>query len=109
MEIKIERVKQKGVMPPENELGFGKYFSDHMFVMDYDTEKGWHDARIVPFGNISLHPASTVLHYGAEIFEGLKAYRRADGGCLRLHRALPFFQRVFQIYRRISQSIFQNK
>ena len=50
-----------------------------MFVMDFDKGIGWHDARIVPFGNITLHPAATVFHYGAEVFEGLKAYRRADG------------------------------
>ncbi len=50
-----------------------------MFIMEYSKEQGWHDARIVPFGKIPLHPASTVLHYGAEIFEGLKAYRKADG------------------------------
>ncbi len=63
----------------ESKLGFGKVFSDHMFIMDYTTGKGWHDARIVPFGNISLSPASMVLHYGQEIFEGMKAYRTADG------------------------------
>ena len=63
----------------ESKLGFGKVFSDHMFIMDYKTGKGWHDARIVPFGNISLSPASMVLHYGQEIFEGMKAYRTADG------------------------------
>ena len=50
-----------------------------MFMADYSREKGWYNARIVPFENLSIHPASTVLHYGAEIFEGLKAYRRADG------------------------------
>lgn len=50
-----------------------------MFIMDYDKKNGWHDARIVPFSNLSLHPACTVFHYGAEIFEGLKAYRKADG------------------------------
>ena len=66
-------------MVKESELGFGRYFTDHMFVMDYETGRGWHNARIVPFGNLSLHPASTVLHYCAEIFEGLKAYRTADG------------------------------
>jgi len=80
MEIKIEKVKNHRELTPEKDLGFGKVFTDHMFVMDYTEGKGWHDARIVPFGNISLHPASTVLHYGAEIFEGLKAYRREDGG-----------------------------
>ena len=62
-------------MVSDDKLGFGKYFSDHMFVMDYDSDIGWHDARIVPFAYLSLHPASTVLHYGAEIFEGLKARR----------------------------------
>ena len=80
MEIKITKTANPKTMPPENELGFGKVFTDHMFMMDYEDGKGWFDARIIPFQNISLHPASTVLHYGAEIFEGLKAYRRADGG-----------------------------
>ena len=93
MDIKIVKTASPKEMIPENELGFGKYFSDHMFVMDYDTEKGWHDARIVPFGNISLHPASTVLHYGAEIFEGLKAYRREDGG-VQLFRPIENIRRM---------------
>ena len=73
MEIKITKTDKPGVMPCESELGFGKVFTDHMFLMDYEEGKGWYDARIVPFQNLSLHPASTVLHYGAEIFEGLKA------------------------------------
>lgn len=80
-------------MPPENELGFGRVFSDHMLVMDYDAGIGWHDARIVPFGRISLHPASTVLHYGAEIFEGLKAYRTAEGE-IRLFRPTENIKRL---------------
>ena len=63
----------------ESKLGFGKVFTDHMFIMEYNEGKGWHDGRIVPFGPLPIHPASTVLHYGAEIFEGMKAYRRADG------------------------------
>ena len=63
----------------ESKLGFGKIFTDHMFMMDYSKEEGWHDARIVPFGPIPLHPASTVLHYGVEIFEGMKAYRSVNG------------------------------
>lgn len=63
----------------ESKLGFGRIFTDHMFMMDYSAEKGWYDPRIVPFDNIPIHPASTVFHYGAEIFEGMKAYRRADG------------------------------
>ena len=71
MKIEIIETKTPGKMPPESELGFGHYFSDHMFVMEYEQGKGWMNPRIVPFGNISLHPASTVLHYGAEIFEGI--------------------------------------
>ena len=74
--IQTTAPKQK---PDASTLGFGKIFTDHMFVMDYSPELGWHDAKIIPFGNISLHPAATVLHYGAEIFEGLKAYRTPSG------------------------------
>ena len=79
MNISITKASLLKEKPESSTLGFGKFFTDHMFMMDWSKEKGWYDARIVPFANISLHPASTVLHYGSEIFEGLKAYRRADG------------------------------
>ena len=79
MNISITRTTCPKEKPDASVLGFGKYFTDHMFIMDYNQEQGWHDARIVPFGRLSLHPASTVLHYGSEIFEGSKAYRRTDG------------------------------
>ncbi len=79
MEIKITKAAVLKEKPDSSTLGFGKIFTDHMFMMDWNSEKGWYNARIVPFENISLHPASTVLHYGSEIFEGLKAYRRKDG------------------------------
>ncbi len=79
MDIKITKTTCPKEKPDSSALGFGKIFTDHMFIMDYSKEKGWYDARIVPFGDIAIHPASTVLHYGSEIFEGLKAYRRADG------------------------------
>ena len=93
MEIKFTKTDSPKTMPPENELGFGTFFSDYMFVMDYEEGRGWYDARIVPFGNISLHPASTVLHYGAEIFEGLKAYRAEDGS-VRLFRPMENIKRM---------------
>ena len=93
MEIKIEKTINPGKMPPEDQLGFGKVFSDHMFVMDYDRERGWHDARIIPFGYLSLHPAATVLHYGAEVFEGLKAYR-TEKGDIRLFRPMENIKRL---------------
>jgi branched-chain amino acid aminotransferase len=79
MEIKIIENEFKPILPKESELGFGAYFTNHMFVMDYEEGRGWYDARIIPFANVSIHPASTVLHYGAEIFEGLKAYRTENG------------------------------
>ncbi len=79
MEIKVLRTLHPKDKPDSSALGFGKVFTDHMFIMDWSSDIGWHDARIVPFANLSIHPASTVLHYGSEIFEGLKAYRRADG------------------------------
>ena len=59
--------------------GFGKHFTDHMVRIDWSLEEGWHDARVQPYGPLQLDPASSVLHYGQEIFEGLKAYRHADG------------------------------
>ena len=79
MMIRIEKAKVLKEKPDFSKLGFGKYFTDHMFVMDYSETEGWHDARIVPFDYIPIHPASTVLHYGAEIFEGMKAYKTDDG------------------------------
>lgn len=79
MNIKIEKATNLKEKPDFSKLGFGKYFTDHMFVVDYSEKEGWHDARIVPFDYIPIHPASTVLHYGAEIFEGMKAYKVKDG------------------------------
>lgn len=101
MEIKIVKTSTPSEMPAEDKLGFGKVFTDHMFMMDYDEAQGWHDARIVPFGRIDLHPASTVLHYGAEIFEGLKAYRRADGG-VQLFRPMENIKRMNRSAERMS-------
>ena len=78
-EIKITRAEQRKEKPDSSKLVFGKYMTDHMFVVDYDEGQGWHDARIVPYGPLQIDPAAKVLHYAQEIFEGLKAYRTADG------------------------------
>lgn len=61
------------------EPGFGRHFTDHMVSIDWTLEDGWSDARVEPYGPLQIDPASAVLHYGQEIFEGMKAYRRADG------------------------------
>ena len=93
MNLTVTLQKNPAALVPEDKLGFGRVFTDHMVMMDWDAEGGWHDARIVPFAPISLHPASTVLHYGAEIFEGLKAYRRVDGG-VQLFRPMENIRRM---------------
>lgn len=82
MEIKIERTKTPKQKPDENALGFGNYYTDHMFIMNYDEGEGWHDPRIVPYAPFELDPAAMVLHYAQEVFEGLKAYRSPNGEIL---------------------------
>ena len=78
MNISITRTTCPKEKPDASVLGFGKYFTDHMFIMDYNQEQGWHDARIVPYAPFMLDPACVIFHYAQELFEGLKAYRTAD-------------------------------
>ncbi|UCG13514.1 MAG: branched-chain amino acid aminotransferase [Deltaproteobacteria bacterium] len=82
MEITVTKSADVGqkYRPTDSELGFGRYTTDHMFFMDFNREKGWHDARIEPYGNLKLDPTAMVLHYNQEVFEGLKAYHLMDGG-----------------------------
>lgn len=94
MHIKVELTSNPAEKPKdESKLGFGKIFTDHMFIMNYKTGKGWHDPRIVPYGPISLDPSAMCFHYGQEVFEGMKAYRSADG-CIRLFRPEENFKRL---------------
>lgn len=93
MEIRMTLTTNPKEKPAAETLGFGKYFSDHMFIMDYTAGQGWHDARIIPYGPLALDPAAMVLHYGQAVFEGMKAYR-ADDGRLLLFRARQNFQRL---------------
>lgn len=74
----IERAELKE-KPKADSLGFGRHFTDYMFVMDYHSDKGWHDPRIIPYQPLTLEPSSMVFHYGQAIFEGLKAYKTEDG------------------------------
>ena len=71
----------------EGKLGFGRSFSDHMFLMNYTEGKGWHDGRIVPYAPLELDPSCMVLHYAQEVFEGMKAYRWEDGS---IHLFRPY-------------------
>lgn len=73
--ISVQRTTNPRPHPKDAELAFGKQFTDHMFLAQWDEGKGWHDARVVPYGPISLDPAACCLHYGQEAFEGMKAFR----------------------------------
>ena len=79
MKITITKTTAPKTKPDSASLGFGKYFTDHMFIMNYTEGKGWHDPRIEPFHDLSLSPAAMVFHYGQEMFEGLKAYKDEQG------------------------------
>nr|NLJ03348.1 branched-chain amino acid aminotransferase [Bacillota bacterium] len=82
MKITVVKTTAPRTRPDQNKLGFGRHFTDHMFIMDYTEGKGWHDARIVPYGPLEMEPACAVLHYGQAVFEGMKAYKSQDGRIL---------------------------
>ena len=100
MKITVTRTAAPKVKPDYTKLGFGKYFTDHMFIMDYTEGQGWHDARIEPYHDLSLSPAAMVFHYAQEMFEGLKAYRTADGRTL-LFRPQKNIERMNNTNRRL--------
>mgnify|MGYP001331193278 FL=1 len=94
MEINVTLTKNPKTKPTdESQLGFGRIFTDHMFLMDYCADKGWHDPRIVPYGPIPLDPSAACFHYAQEIFEGMKAYRTAEG-TIQLFRPQENFKRL---------------
>ena len=92
-EIPVIRNTNPKPHPDESALGFAKYFTDHMFVMEYDEGKGWHSMRVEPYAPFQIDPASSVLHYSQTIFEGMKAYRKPDGK-IQLFRPLMNVQRM---------------
>ncbi len=94
---KSDNLKSK---PKDSELGFGKVFTDHMFVMDYSREKGWHDPRIVPYSPFEIEPSAMVFHYGQAIFEGMKAYRNIHGEVVTF-RPMDNFDRLNRSAKRI--------
>ena len=93
MELSITRTAKPKPKPDETRLGFGTIFTDHMFNMDYDPDKGWHNPRIEPYSPMEMDPATMVLHYGQAVFEGLKAYRTASGA-IQLFRPKDNFKRM---------------
>ncbi len=96
MEIKVTQAEQNQMKPKpadESQLGFGDIVTDHIYKMDWETGKGWSNPRIEPYGPIPIDPAAMVLHYGQEVFEGLKAYTAQDGG-INLFRPEENFKRI---------------
>ena len=91
--ISITKVTSKKEKPASDQLVFGRTFTDHMFILDYEEERGWFDPRIVPYQPISLDPATMVLHYGQTVFEGLKAYL-TDQGDINLFRPEKNLERL---------------
>jgi branched-chain amino acid aminotransferase len=81
LEVRLTKVGQDQLKekPAWDDLGFGLHFTDHMFLMKWDKQKGWHDAEICPYHDFQVNPAAMVFHYGQAIFEGLKAYKGKDG------------------------------
>ena len=93
LNIKIEPTQNKKTKPAPKDMLFGVNFTDHMFVMEYHPDNGWHNARITPYGDIALSPAAMVLHYGQELFEGMKAYR-TESGEIQLFRPTKNVERM---------------
>jgi branched-chain amino acid aminotransferase len=91
--IRINRATVKKPKPKDRDLTFGTVFTDHMFVMDFQEEKGWYDPRVEPYGPFSLDPACAVLHYAQAVFDGLKAFRGRDGR-VRLFRPQKHVERL---------------
>jgi len=100
-QISIQKTAAFKKKPDQDNLGFGQYFTDHMFIMDYTKGKGWYDPRIVPYGPLTLDPATMVFHYGQAIFEGLKAYKAKDGRIL-LFRPKKNMERINSSNERMS-------
>ncbi len=98
--IRITRATARKPKPKDHELGFGTIFTDHMFVADFQEEKGWYDPRVEPYGPIPLDPAAAVLHYAQAIFDGLKAFRGTDG-TVRLFRPQKHIERMNNSARRM--------
>lgn len=93
LEVKLRKADSLKKKPDQNNLGFGDHFTDHMFVMQWNKERGWHDAEIKPYGDFRLDPAAMVFHYSQTIFEGLKAYHGQDDSVL-MFRPLDNLERL---------------
>ena len=100
LDIKVTKTTAPKAKPDEKHLGFGNHYTDHMFIMDYTEGRGWHSPRIEPYHSLELDPAALVFHYAQECFEGMKAYRAANGRVL-LFRPEKNAARMQSTHRRL--------
>ena len=98
--IRVTKATTLKPKPKDAELGFGQIFTDHMFLADFQEEKGWYDPRVEPYGPLALDPAAAVLHYAQSIFDGLKAFRGVDG-TVRLFRPQKHVERMTNSAKRL--------
>ncbi|KAH0626518.1 hypothetical protein JD844_001548 [Phrynosoma platyrhinos] len=94
-DLQIDLTKDPKPKPDPGNLVFGKTFTDHMLTVEWSKEKGWGKPHIKPFQNLSLHPASSALHYSVQLFEGMKAFRGPDN-CIRLFRPMMNMDRMLR-------------
>ncbi|MEZ0391993.1 MAG: branched-chain amino acid aminotransferase [Pseudobdellovibrionaceae bacterium] len=80
LRIPVQKCVQGKTKPNSQSLGFGQYFTDHLFQVKYSSQNGWHEPQVIPYGNFQIDPGASVLHYGQALFEGMKAFRLKDGG-----------------------------
>ena len=100
MQLTINKTNELKSHPDDSDLTFGTIFTDHMFNMDYHSDKGWHNPRIEPYASIPMDPSTMVLHYGQAVFEGLKCYRTASGD-IQLFRPKDNFKRLNRSCRKL--------
>lgn len=101
MAIPVERTRSPRPRTKDEDLGFGKHFTDHLFRLDFDEGKGWHSPRVFPYGPLAVDPAASALHYGQSIFEGMKAFP-ARGGGVAMFRARAHAARLARSARRLA-------
>ncbi len=99
--IPVQRTRAPRPHPADAELGFGRFFTDHLFRAEWTAEKGWHGAEVVPYGALQTDPAVSALHYGQSIFEGLKAFAR-PGGRVAVFRPRAHAERFVHSARRLA-------
>lgn len=108
MNISIKLTNNPKQFPDVSALGFGKYFSDHLFFMDYSKDSGWHNAQVVPYSDFHIYPSNLTFHYGQTVFEGLKAFRQPNGE-VKIYRLEDHINRLSKSAERLCMPKFDKE